>query len=97
MFSIPLGTTRAVLLIESRDPDGNVSVMAHDLRLLSTRYEVDYNVFNGGYGRVDIEAIHMGDRIWEGSIPSDEIASDQLAISSSESEIVIDEEGFEEW
>lgn len=101
MYGIPLGTTRAALLVESKDKDGNVVIEVHYLNLLSTRYDISRNVFDGDHGLVVIEGVVRGQGVWHGPMPDAEqeaIEPTQLAIESNEiveAEIVEDEDDYE--
>ena len=110
MFYGKPGSTRAALLLEVKDEDGNPKVMIYHLAEPITMQidqefgSLHYNLFDGASriqnvpAKLTVEAYLTGPpKEYSHSMPSEEIEPAQLAISSNESEIVIDEDGFEEW
>lgn len=110
MFYGRSGSTRAALLLEVKDKDGNSQVMIYHLAepiMMQIDQEfgaLHYNLFDGASrvqnvpAKITVEAYLTGPpREHHQPMPSEEIEPAQLAISSNESEIIIDEEGFEEW
>lgn len=103
-------STRAALLIESTDSDGEKHVLIYHLGTpisltMEQDYSTFYNVFDGAHVRempakLTVEAYLTGaPREYDQQMPSqqEEIEPTHLAIESNESEIIIDEDGFEEW
>jgi hypothetical protein len=110
MFYPHVGSTRAALLIESTDSNGEKHVLVYHLTTpitlsVDTEYTTMFNVFDGASFRplptlLSMEAYLAGPpREWDQQMPSpqEEIEPTHLAIESNESEIIIDEDGFEEW
>lgn len=111
MFYGQPGSTRAALLLEVKDKDGNPQVMIYHLaEPIMMQMEQDfgslhYNLFDGASrvrnipAKLTVEAYLTGPpQEYSQPMPGqEEIEPAQLAIESNESEIVIDEEGFESW
>lgn len=104
------GGTRAALLIETKDKDGNLKTLVYHLAMpLTIDMEEEYNTFDFAFAdgasyirprstRVRIEGYMGGARVYEPGIPQqEELEPTHLAIESNEGEIIIDEEGFEQW
>lgn len=108
MFGFPHRSTRAALLIETEE-DGEKKILIYQMGMpLSVSVDHEYNIWDfrdGGTqifphsSRVTIEAYLSDPRAYghEFPISQEEIEPAQLAIESNESEIIIDEEGFEAW
>lgn len=108
-FDMPR-STRAALLIETFDANGDKQVLIYHLsEPIMMRMEQDYpsyNIFDGATrvrpvpAKLTVEA-YLRDptpSYYGGPIPEqEEIQPAQLAIESNESEIIIDEESFDEW
>lgn len=108
MFGFPHRSTRAALLIEHIDENGEKKILMYDMGLpMSVSVEHEYNLWDiredgrvpPHSSRVSIDAYLRDPRIYGHEFPGDqrEIEPAQLAIESNEGEIVIDEEGFAEW
>lgn len=110
MFGYPFGGTRAALLIETKDENGNKHVMVYNLAMpltVSLDYDIAsrYNIFDGFDHKNQVPMstnIHIDatltdpPREWQGSMPeTQEELEDQKAIESSE-EIVVEGELIDE-
>lgn len=109
MFYGQPGSTRAALLLEVKDKEGNPKVMIYHLAE-PLRIQIDqefatrnYNIFDGAYiqdipTKLTVEAYLMGvPREYNRPMPSEKLEPSQLAISSNESEIIVNDEDFESW
>lgn len=107
------GSTRAALLIESITPDGEKRVLIYHLaEPIMLNMEQDYDNFNifdeaTRYIRREPERLtvqaYLADpepRQWNGPMPESEQQELQpvnLAIESSESDIIVEAEEYEDW
>lgn len=108
MFGFPRNNIRAALLIETEE-NGERKVLIYDMATpISVSVDYEYNLwdFRDGGNRisphatkVSIDGYLSDPRVYGHEFPTEqnEIEPSQLAIESNESEIVIDEDGFEEW
>lgn len=110
MFGFPHRSTRAALLVETEE-NGEKKVLIYQMGMpISVSIEQEYNTFDFAFAdgasrirprstRVQIEGYLEDPRVYGHEFPTEqpEIEPTHLAIESNEGEIIIDEEGFEEW
>lgn len=110
MFSHHMGSTRAALLIEHIEPDGErkiiVYYLSHPITLTTEEeFSATYNVFDKvpryttNPVRISVDAYLAAEpQEWDGKMPQqEEVEPVRMAIQSSESDIVVDEDDFEQW
>lgn len=109
MFGFPSSSTKAALLVEHIDENGEKKVLIYQMGMpLSVSVDYEYNVWDFRDSgnrvrphstRVTIDGYLTDPRVYGQSFPDnqEEIDPPQKAIESSESEIVIEKDEYERW
>lgn len=110
MFYMPQGQTRAALLIEHVDEKGEKNTLIYHIAPpitveLTEDYSTNFNLFDGvsrvyhpEYTRINIDAYLGAPMQYDSRIPDErEEIEHTKEITDGNDEIIIDEDGFEEW